>query len=295
MTRFDVCLAETLRWEGGWSNDPHDPGGPTMRGVTIGRYAAHMGYVLGPADGVRYREITAELRQIPDHVVRDIYWRWYWQPCGAEMLPPGLELAVFDFAVNSGHPRAIRHLQKVLGVTIDGAFGPVTRNAAWRADAEAAIRALCDSRRAFLRQIPTFWRFGRGWLRRVDGVEAAALAAAKPALAPTIAAWHTNVQPAANPDVQSASQGRAEINPDAPNMATSKTGRAAELAGGVSGVQLGVEVSGAAARSRGPDGTFDGLSLLLNLLQSPTAWLALAAIAAASYVWLERRRKVRLG
>lgn len=295
--RFRACLAEVLKWEGGWSDDPFDPGGPTNKGITIGVYAAFVG---APIDHFTTPLLREDLRNISDQLVAEIYHRNYWLPVSGDELPLGIDLAVFDFAVNSGPPRAIRHLQKVLGVGIDGHMGVITLAAAHRADPAVVIPKLMDSRRSFLRQIKIFWRFGKGWLRRVDGVQGNALALvpismfkSAPTAPPPLPAWSTVVTPLPDPDAQSATQGRAMVS-DTAGMAQSKTGRAAETLGGLGSVQLGVEVSGAAARARVPGG-FDALGFALSLAQSPSFWVAAGVVGGAAYVWLERQRKARLG
>jgi lysozyme family protein len=313
--RFRACLAEVLRWEGGWSNDPFDTGGPTNKGITLGVYAGYIG-ALGVAistdsrgritviDRWAYERLIEELRTIPDATVAAIYHKNYWQAVRGDELPVGVDLAVFDFAVNSGPPRAIRHLQRVLGVTQDGHMGPMTLAAARAADPATLIPKLMDSRVQFLRQIDVFWRFGKGWLRRTSGVQQASVASlglpfpAPPGRGHTtaVAAWATTAtpEPLPDPDAQSATQGRARVA-ESVSMAQSSTGRAAEAAGGLSGVQVGVEVSSAAARARDAGGGFDVLAFALTLAQSPTFWLAAGALAAAAYVWLERRRKILIG
>ena len=313
--RFRACLAETLRWEGGWSDDPHDTGGATNKGITIGVYAGYVG-ALGTAlktdargrvtvlDQWAYQQLVEELRTISDTMVAEIYHRQYWQPVRGGDLPPGIDCAVFDFAVNSGVGRAIRHLQKVLGVTVDGHIGAATIAAARQADPAVIVPKLMDSRRQFLRQIDVFWRFGKGWLRRVDGVEAramtfAALGASRPPGTPppipapqgaTPNQWQTAVAaPLPDPDAQSATQGRATAT-EATSLRQSNTARGAETIGGLGSVQLGVEVSTAAASARGPAG-FDWLGFGLSLAQSPLFWASAGFIAAAAFIWLERRRK----
>jgi lysozyme family protein len=80
---------------------------------------------------------------------------------------------MFDYAVNSGVGRAAKHLQAVLGVPQDGVIGAITLSAI-RSPVNA-INALCDRRISFLRNLDTFWRFGRGWTRRVADVRKHAL------------------------------------------------------------------------------------------------------------------------
>jgi lysozyme family protein len=311
--RFRACLAETLRWEGGWSNDPFDPGGPTNKGITLGVYAGYIG-ALGVAistdprgritiiDQWAYDRLIEELRTISDATVAAIYHKNYWLAVRGDELPVGVDLAVFDFAVNSGPPRAIRHLQRAIGVTQDGHMGPMTLAAARAADPATLIPKLMDSRVQFLRQIDVFWRFGKGWLRRTAGVQQASVASLtwpgmlneRPPRLPDD--WHAvaTPEPLPDPDAQSATQGRARVAEPA-SMAASSTGQAATVGAVMGSGQLGVDVAAAAARSRGGDGAFDVLGFVLSLAQSPTFWLALVGVASAAYVWLERRRKLALG
>src|SRR5690606_22531703 len=159
-SRFDACLAEVLRQEGGYADHPSDPGGATNMGITHKTLADWRGvspWWSLPKSAVKALE-RAEAAQI--------YRSRYWQRCQAETLPVGLDLALFDFAVNSGPDRAIRTLQTELGVVADGRVGPVTRGAvevyAASKGLAALIGALCDRRLAFLQGLSTYATFGPG-------------------------------------------------------------------------------------------------------------------------------------
>jgi lysozyme family protein len=157
-TNFDKALALVLEHEGGYVNDPHDPGGETNRGVTKAVYDA-------------YRKVRGRgpqsVKFITDAELKAIYKFQYWDKVQGDHLPAGLDYAVFDFAVNSGVGRASKFLQAVLGVAQDGQIG--ARTLAAIHNPINTINALCDRRMAFLRRLPTFWRFGKGWTRRVEG------------------------------------------------------------------------------------------------------------------------------
>jgi len=194
MSNFDTCLAETLKWEGGWSNHKDDPGGPTMRGVIQRVY-----------DAWRKRNNLPKrsVRQIEEAELQAIYRENYWQLVRGDELPPGVDLCVFDYGVNSGPSRSISHLQEVLGVKVDGNMGPVTLDAINAADPVEIVSKLCARRRKFLRQIRTYHVFGKGWERRVDGVEQVACAMCD------LPIRETPVVPIADADAQSETQGRA--------------------------------------------------------------------------------------
>ncbi len=164
--RFGVCLAHVLRHEGGYVDHARDPGGATNMGITIGTLSDWLGR---PAT-------KAEVRALPKDIAAAIYHKRYWLPVRGDALGPGLDLAVFDYAVNSGPGRAVRTLQAALGVQMDGAMGPVTLAALAGRDRVALVQDICDRRMAFLRSLDTFDTFGRGWSRRVAEVEDAALA-----------------------------------------------------------------------------------------------------------------------
>ena len=168
---FETALAHVLEMEGGWSNDPHDPGGPTNLGITLGVYAASKGMELSDANR---DALKAELRSLTPLAARPIYHTRYWVPSRAGALPPALGLIHFDAAVNHGVGNAARMLQEVLGVTIDGEIGPETLRAARTQSLDDTIARYADIRRARYRSLGHFWRFGRGWLRRVDRTVTAA-------------------------------------------------------------------------------------------------------------------------
>lgn len=172
MSAFERAFAITLVHEGGYSNHPADPGKATMQGVTQATFNAYL---------ARKDQPSRPVKTITSTELKEIYLTRYWNVVRGELLPPGLDLAVYDFAVNSGTARAIRYLQSVLGVHQDGQFGAVTLAALQEAVAarkvDAFIRRYCEARRGFLRGLSTFPVFGKGWSRRVDDIEHQALKA----------------------------------------------------------------------------------------------------------------------
>jgi lysozyme family protein len=155
---FEFSLNHVLKHEGGWSDHPKDPGGATMKGVTLATYSDWLGR---PAS-------KDELRNISDEHLRDIYKTRYWDAVRGDDLPSGLDYVVFDMAVNSGPGRAARMLQSAVGATPDGAIGPKTLVAVQAHGAEALIAVFQRSRQHFLEALPTFATFGKGWTRRVN-------------------------------------------------------------------------------------------------------------------------------
>ena len=171
---FAACLDVVLAHEGGYVDHPDDPGGATNRGITRRTLAEWRG--IAPWSDLP----KSEVRSLGMNETRDIYRARYWDAVAGDDLPAGLDLAVFDFAVNSGPPRAVRYLQAALGVYEDGTAGPITLGAvtaaANRGHVAALIRTLSARRLVFLRSLRIFPVFGKGWTRRVAETETAALA-----------------------------------------------------------------------------------------------------------------------
>ena len=167
---FLACFNETESFEGGYSNNPHDPGGATLKGVTQAAYDEWRAGRRLPAQPV-IRASDAEIQAI--------YREQYWNPVRGDDLFAGLDLVMVDYGWGSGPVTAIRHLQKVLGVGVDGQFGLETLGAIRPfagARGAALINRLCDDRTAFFRSLATWVYFGRGWTVRLNGVRAKALA-----------------------------------------------------------------------------------------------------------------------
>ncbi len=172
---FERGLAHVLEMEGGYSNDPYDPGGPTNKGITLAEFAKWRGVTV---DATSRARLIAALKDIADDTVSDIYRARYWQPASCALLPAAVAVMHFDAAVNHGVGGATRMLQAALAVAADGEIGPLTLQAARAQPARTIIERYAELRRVRYRALPHFWRFGRGWLRRVDASESLALALA---------------------------------------------------------------------------------------------------------------------
>ncbi|MGE0627346.1 MAG: TIGR02594 family protein [Hyphomicrobiaceae bacterium] len=164
---FELALTHVLDVEGGYSDDPHDPGGPTNKGITLADYAR---FKRSEPDAA----LVAALKKISDTEVREIYAAFYWRPSRSGELSPALALMHFDASVNHGLGASARFLQRAVGAEVDGEIGPLTLAAAARADVGAAVERYAEFRRERYRALAHFWRFGRGWLRRVDIILGAA-------------------------------------------------------------------------------------------------------------------------
>lgn len=164
LTRFDIALAEILRHEGGWVDHPKDPGGATNRGVTLATLSEWLGRTA----------TKAEVKALTVADVAPIYRERYWNVVKADDLPAGVDLMVFDLAVNSGPGRAAKFLQEVVGAAADGQIGPATLAKVAALHPLAVIDGMAQRRERFYRGLNTFDTFGRGWMKRLSDVTAKA-------------------------------------------------------------------------------------------------------------------------
>lgn len=168
--QFAACLAFTLEQEGGFSDNPLDPGGATCHGITLATLRTWTG---DPVLGVQ------AVRDISPATVQAIYGADYWNRMRCDSLAPGLDLMVFDQGVNAGPARSVQLLQQALGFTgadVDGCVGPQTLGAAASADTATLIPHLANLQGAYYRSLAEFGVFGAGWLARVDRRRRAAMA-----------------------------------------------------------------------------------------------------------------------
>lgn len=165
MQNFEKSLALTLKYEGGFVDNPFDRGGATNMGITLATLSNYRGYTATKLDVKRLTQTEASA----------IYLKLYWEPLLAQQLPAGVDMFMFDYAVNSGPARAVKALQSSLGLPPDGNVKVSTLQAALRQDQATLIRALASKRLGFLQQLRSFQQFGRGWKTRVEAVTAASL------------------------------------------------------------------------------------------------------------------------
>ncbi|MFO1149270.1 MAG: glycoside hydrolase family 108 protein [Alsobacter sp.] len=166
--QFEAALAAVLRFEGGFVDDPRDPGGATKFGITCQTLSEARG---SPVD-------AGAVRALGRAEAASIYRSRYWNAVRGDDLPAGVDLAVFDMAVHAGPRRAALLLQESLGVRADGVIGPATLTACRASGAALLADRICDRRLAFLQSLPTWSAFGRGWSHRVDAVRSLARRAA---------------------------------------------------------------------------------------------------------------------
>ena len=170
-SNFYNVMPHVFKWEGGYVDHPRDPGGATNMGITI-----HTARALDldlDNDGDIDKD---DIRLITKEVATEVYRSMYWDAVQGDWAPEGLDLVLMDAAVNSGPRASIRWLQRALGVTPDGALGPITRRAVEAAnDLSGLIEKTIEERRKSVRQFRNFDVFGKGWMNRINNTEKAAL------------------------------------------------------------------------------------------------------------------------
>lgn len=174
--RFKAAVAFVLEREGGLVDDPEDPGGATNHGISL----RFLKSVVPYATAVTIQDLTPE-------VATDLYREHFWDACSCDALPHGLDLAVFDGAVNQGPLTARKLLQRALGVVDDGYIGPVTLGAVLDADAGEVLLDFLARRAKRYAETANFQRFGRGWFRRLFEVQRAAMVDRNPIISDSVA------------------------------------------------------------------------------------------------------------
>jgi lysozyme family protein len=266
---FARSLERVLVHEGGKVDHPKDPGGRTNQGVIQRVYDGYRKNAKKPLQDV-YLMTDAERDEI--------YRRQYWAAVQGDRLPDGVDYVVFDGAVNSGPGQSIKWLQRALGIDADGVIGAVTLQAvASFGDYDELINQICDRRMAFLKALKTWATFGKGWQRRVDGVQQAGQAWATGSVAPKPASF--------------ISGGNAKAKMEDAKQAPSKgAGDAATGAGAGSGVLS--QVIGQAQEQLTPlSMAGDWISTLVVILIVAGALLAVGGLA---WRWYANRRKAEL-
>ena len=163
---YDAALARLLAHEGGYTNHPSDPGGPTNYGITIHDYRKY----------VKSNATAADVKAMTLDEAKRIYRAKYWDAQRCDELPAGVDYAVFDYGVNSGIGRSGKVLRRCLNLADNSsAVNDMVIAAANRIDAAKLVTAICDERLRFLQALRTWPVFGKGWGRRVAEVKAVSL------------------------------------------------------------------------------------------------------------------------
>ena len=152
-TKFDEIIEIVLEHEGGYVNDPDDPGGETNFGIA------------------KRSHPDVDIANLTKEAAKDIYWSEYWDKNKVESLPEYLRHIYFDMCVNQGRGRAVRIMQRAANakgadLKVDGGMGPVTIAAMQNLEI-GRVRAYRVKYYADLvTRKPDLEKFYFGWFRR---------------------------------------------------------------------------------------------------------------------------------
>ena len=146
---FEDAVDRVLGHEGGYVNNPADPGGETNWGISKRAYP------------------TVDIARLTRTEAVAIYRRDFWDRVGGNDLEGALAFQVFDFAVNSGVETAVRYLQRALGVADDGHWGPVSAKAAAAAGLAVVLLHFNADRLDYMTRLSNWPNASRGWARRI--------------------------------------------------------------------------------------------------------------------------------
>ena len=155
---FKKCLELVLKSEGGYINHKDDPGGRTNLGVTQAVWEEWLGHPVSEND----------MKALTPEKVAPMYEMKYWRTSYCEKLPVGVSLLVFSMAVNSGSGRAVKLLQRTLGLVEDGVIGAKTMAKIQECSPTDLVEKYSKTRQSFYEGLKTFPVFGKGWLNRVE-------------------------------------------------------------------------------------------------------------------------------
>ena len=149
---FHTAFQRLIGHEGGYVNDPRDPGGETKYGVSKRDH---------PGEDIA--GLTLER-------AKEIYLRDYWGPAGCDAVPAAIKFDLFDMAVNSGVKPAVRTLQRAAGLkdqAVDGVLGPRTLQVVQATEPGRLVARFNGARLAFMADLSNWPAFGRGWAKRI--------------------------------------------------------------------------------------------------------------------------------
>ena len=153
MSDFDKAFELLIGNEGGYVNNPKDPGGETNWGITK---------TVAVANGY-----AGDMRTMPKETAKGIYKKMYWDKLQCDQLPFVVAFQLFDAGVNHGNAQAVKFLQRALSVVDDGVIGAKTIAATNSLEDLQIVMLFNAERIEFYTALKTFSTFGKGWMRRV--------------------------------------------------------------------------------------------------------------------------------
>lgn len=249
---YEEALRRLLLHEGGYTNHPSDPGGPTNFGITIDDYRKY----------VKPGATAADVKAMTLDEAKSIYRAKYWDAQRCDELPAGVDDAIFDYGVNSGIGRSGKVLRRCLDLPDNSSVvNDAVIACALHADAAKLVAAICNERLRFLQALRTWPVFGKGWGRRVAEVKAFSL---------QLAAKQPTALPDTTPQVQKAGKG---VVPVAKGAQQGSTGA--------------IAAAGAAAANQAHSSGFGAGSIVLIV----TLAIGAAIAAYAFWQWRQRQQQ----
>ena len=177
MKKFGYAFDELMKWEGVDSDDPDDPGLATIYGVASKYWKQAYDEIYGLFKRNQHKDALAAAKRF--------YRVNFWNEFYSDLLYTPLAYKLFDLGVNMGVKRIIKKLQRVINkeygwnwwnlipkkIKVDGSYGRNTHNALTKFNQEVIYNLLVVRAEKFYRTRKHFWKFGRGWLRRLKNIK----------------------------------------------------------------------------------------------------------------------------
>ena len=153
LTQFEDIIEVVLHDEGGYVNDPDDPGGETNFGIA------------------KRSHPDVDIANLTKEGAKEIYYRDYWMKNRVPQLPDGLKHIYFDMCVNQGRGRAVKILQQAANakgaeLKVDGGLGPKTIGAMKGVELERVRAYRVKYYADLVTRKPDLEKFYFGWFRR---------------------------------------------------------------------------------------------------------------------------------
>ena len=173
INNFQRSLDNILKAEGGFTDDPRDPGnhlsdgraGCTNMGVTQAAWEEFVGHKVS----------TADMKALTKEQVGKFYKTRYWDRVQGDALPIGLDFLAASFAINAGVGSSAKLIQKCINAVPDGMIGPRTLQTIAGVDSKELIEKFSEAKEHYYQSLKTFPVYGKGWINRVNSEKAIAL------------------------------------------------------------------------------------------------------------------------
>ncbi len=175
MADFDSAYKKMLNHEGGYVNDPQDPGGETYKGVARKMHSKWPGWDLidmakQQSSFPKNLDKDAELQEM----IFDFYKTNFWNVVkGDDLENQQVAESIFDFGVNAGNATSARLAQMVVEAKVDGVIGKITTQRLNEFDPDHFLASFALAKIAryvsIVKKRPTSRKYFYGWVRRTIG------------------------------------------------------------------------------------------------------------------------------